>query len=198
MNQHFIDISDIVSKSKFDKDSFQHLENKINYKLKENKFELQYSTPCKVSKYINKLNVNKSTGIDCIGPKFLKMCKDHIVLAITAPINNCIGQGTCIFPDKLKIASVIPLHKGGDINDPHNYRPISILPTLSKVFEKHIANQIHSYFLKTDVILTSQSGFSRKHSCQTALLTLIDNWMNDIDSGKIIGSVFLDLRKLLT
>ena len=49
--------------------------------------------------------------------------------------------------------------------------------------------------LKTDVIHTSQSGFRRKHSCQTALLKLINNWMNDIDSGKIIGSVFLDLRK---
>ena len=81
------------------------------------------------------------------------MCKDHIVLAITALINNCIGQG--IFPDKLKIASVIPLHKGGDINDPHIYRPISILPTLSKIFEKHIAGQIHSYFLKTEKIQTS-------------------------------------------
>ena len=96
-------------------------------------FELEYITPCKVSKYINKLNVNKSTGIDGIGQKNLKMCKDHNVLAITALINNCIGQG--IFPDKLKIASVIPLHKGGDINDPHNYCPISILPTLSKIFE---------------------------------------------------------------
>ena len=70
----------------------------------------------------------------------------HIVLAITALINNGIGQG--IFPDKLKNASVISLHKGGDINDPHNYRPISTLPTLSRVFEKHIADQIHSYFVK--------------------------------------------------
>jgi len=78
------------------------------------------------------------------------MCKDHIVLAITAQINNCIGQD--IFPDKLKFAAIIPLHEGGDINDPHNHRPISILPTLSKVFEKHIADQMHSYFLKTDVI----------------------------------------------
>jgi len=75
------------------------------------------------------------------------MCKDHIVLAITALINNCIEQG--IFPEKLKIASIIPLHKGGDINDPHNYSPISILPTLLKIFE-NIADQIHRYFLKTD------------------------------------------------
>jgi len=134
LNQHFIDISDKVSKSKCDKDSSQDLENKLNYKLKENMFELEYITPCKVSRYINKLNVNKSTGIDGVGSKSLKMCKDHIVLAITALINNCIEQG--IFPEKLKIASIIPLHKG-DINDPHNYRPISILPTLSKVFEKH-------------------------------------------------------------
>ena len=73
LNQHFIDISDIVSKSTLDKDSFQDLENKLNYKLKENMFELEYITPCKVSKYINKLNVNKSTGIDGIGPKYLNM-----------------------------------------------------------------------------------------------------------------------------
>jgi len=72
-------------------------------------FKLEYITPCKDSKYINKLNVNRSTGIDGIGPK-----------------NN--GQG--IFPDKL--------HKGGDINDPHNYRPIYILPTLSKVLGENI------------------------------------------------------------
>ena len=64
------------------------------------------------------------------------MCKYHIVLAITALVNNCIGQG--IFPDKLKTASVIPLHKGGDINDPHNYRPIYILPTLLKVLGENI------------------------------------------------------------
>ena len=76
LNQHCIDISDIISKSKFDKDSFQDLENKLNYKLKENQFELEYITPCKVGIYINTLNVKKSTGIEGIGPKILKMCKD--------------------------------------------------------------------------------------------------------------------------
>ena len=73
MKQHFIEISGIVSKSKFDNDAFKDLENKLNYNLKENKFELEYITPCKVSKYINKLNVKKSTGINGIGPKYLKM-----------------------------------------------------------------------------------------------------------------------------
>jgi len=68
LNQHFIDMSDMVRKSKIDKDSFQDLENKLNYKLKENMFELKYITSCKVIKYIDKLNVNKSTGSDGIGP----------------------------------------------------------------------------------------------------------------------------------
>ena len=64
LNQHFIDISD----------SFKDLENKLNYKLKENMFEFEYIAPCKVSKYINEFNVNNSTGIDGIGPNILKMC----------------------------------------------------------------------------------------------------------------------------
>ena len=71
---------------------------------------------------------------------------------------------------------------------------LSYLP-YQRYLKKHIADQIQRYFLKTDVIHTSQSGFRRKHSCRTTLLKLINNWMNDIDSGKIIGSVFLDLRK---
>ena len=71
---------------------------------------------------------------------------------------------------------------------------LSYLP-YQRYLKKHIVDQIHSYFLKTDVINTSQSCFRRKHSCQTALLKLINNWMNDIDSGQIIGSVFLDLSK---
>jgi len=76
-----------------------------------------------------------------------------------------------------------------------NYRPISILPTISKIYERHIAAQIHEYFKRTNVIHNTQSGFRKDHSCHTALTRLLDTWIKDINSGIVIGTVFLDLRK---
>ena len=108
-------------------------------------------------------------------------------------INASISSG--IFPDKLKLANVIPIHKGGCKEDPNNYRPISVLPTISKVFERHIANQLNDYFEETNIIDKHQSGFRKYHSCQTALIRLVDSWLSNIDAGHMIGSVFLDFKK---
>ena len=95
----------------------------------------------------------------------------------------------------MKQARINPLHKSGSINDPNNYRPISILPTVSKVFERHVANQLQEYFQKTDIINEKQSGFRKHHSCQTALIRLVDAWLSNIDGGHLIGTVFLDFKK---
>ena len=128
-----------------------------------------------------------------IGPKILKICGDSIVTPITFIINKCISEG--IFPDSFKTASVIPLHKNGSKLDPNNYRPISILPTLSKIFERHISTQLLSFLTKHNVIESNQSGFRKSHSCCTALINLIDKWLKDVDDGKYVGAVFLDLKK---
>ena len=74
----------------------------------------------------------------------------------------------------------------------NNYRPISILPTISMIYERHIASQLKDYFSTTKIIHKTQSGFSKQHSCQTCLTRLIDTWIKDSDSGNIIGTVFLD------
>ena len=74
----------------------------------------------------------------------------------------------------LKIANVIPLYKGGSVEDPNNYRPISLLPTISKIFEKHIAKQLHIYLESTGLLNKTQSGFRKYHSCQTALINIVD------------------------
>jgi len=68
-------------------------------------------------------------------------------------------------------------------------------PTLSKVFERHVASQIQDFLKKHDLIHSLQSGFRKPHSCCTALINLIDNWLKDVDEGKYVGAVFLDLRK---
>ena len=77
---------------------------------------------------------------------------------------------------------------------PGNYRPISVLPILSKIFEKHVATHLYLYLSKYKLLHESQSGFRCKHSCHTALTNLIDRWLKYMDDGNLIGTV-LDLKK---
>ena len=142
---------------------------------------------------IDKLDSTKSTGLDEIGPNLLKEGVDYLSSPIASIINNCIDK--CIFPDKLKEAFVIPIFKSGNRDDPNNYRPISILNTISKIFEKHIAIQLQEFLKHTNILHTTQSGFREKHFCQTALVYLLENWNTCIDNNDIVGSIFLDFKK---
>ena len=108
-------------------------------------------------------------------------------------INKSIEKG--IFPNELKIAKVTPIFKKGARSDPGNYRPISILPTISKIFERHVAAKIHEFLTEFKLLHTEQSGFRQFHSCQTALTKLTDTWLREMDIGNVTGVSFLDLRK---
>ena len=121
------------------------------------------------------------------------MAANVLAPSITALINKSIETAT--FPSHLKVAKIFPIYKSGTKADPTNYRPISILPTFSKIFEKHINKHLIGFLNKYNLIHENQSGFRPKHSCQTALIKLIDQWMACIDKGDIIGTLFLDFRK---
>ena len=121
------------------------------------------------------------------------MAANSISNFIATLINKSISSGT--FPSQLKCAKVFPVFKSGSKSDPSNYRPISILPTISKIFEKHVNKHLMNYLNKYKLICESQSGFRKKRSCQTALFKLIDQWMICIDKGDLIGSLFIDFRK---
>ncbi|MCG8049290.1 MAG: reverse transcriptase family protein [Candidatus Thiodiazotropha taylori] len=142
---------------------------------------------------IASLDTSKSTGLDSITPKILKASADIICPTLFKIINVSISSG--IFPDCLKQAKIIPIYKGGPQNDPSNYRPISILSILSKIIEKHIAKHLFGYMNKYSLLHKSQSGFRKNHSCNTALINIIDKWLSEIDRGEVIGAVFFDLRK---
>jgi len=193
LNKHFVNISNIITKTKFTNENFLRLKEVLNEKLRFQEFDVKYITPLEVKHIIDKLDINKSTGLDGIGPNILKQCGDLITPCIASIINNSIWSG--MFPDMLKAARVIPIYKSGDKDDPGNYRPISILPTISKIYERHIANQIQNYFSNTNILHSTQSGFRKNHSCNTALVKLIDTWLKYIDEGRVIGTVFLDLKK---
>ena len=90
---------------------------------------------------------------------------------------------------------VFPIHKGGPSEDPSNYRPISILPIVSKVIEKHVTKHLFAYLNKYKLLHEAQSGFRKHHSCQTALIKLTNDWLSHIDKGNIFGAIFFDLKK---
>ena len=99
-----------------------------------------------------------------------------------------------MFPDVLKEARVFPIHKGGPSEDQSNYQPISILPTVSKVTEKHAIKHLFAYLNKNKLLHEAQSGFRRHHSCQTALIKLVNDWLSHIDKGNIVGAIFFDFK----
>ena len=100
-----------------------------------------------------------------------------------------------IFPSKLKLAKVIPIYKKDDRHILDNYRPISLLSTMSKVFEKVVFHQVYDYFSSNNLFYENQYGFRKKHSTEIAAIELVDRILGHLDQGNIPISVFLDLSK---
>ena len=98
-------------------------------------------------------------------------------------------------PDSLKIAKVIPLFKYGSLNSIDNYRPISVLPTVSKIMERVVYDQLSEYLEQQGLLSESQYGFRKGYNTEIAVTVFTDNIRRAIDSGKMTGAVFIDLRK---
>ena len=171
------------------------LSDYVNSKIPLNNpsFNIDYIQEDAVLKLLLNLNVNKSSGKDHLGPRILKLSAPFIYKALAYLINLSIR--TSVFPDKLKEARITPIYKKGDKSEPCNYRPISILPTLSKIFEKHIASQIRNYVNEFDLLQKEQSGFREHHSCMTALTKMTESWLAEMDQGNLTGTVLLDFSK---
>ena len=123
-------------------------------------------------KLINNFKPPKSAGLDNISGILLKFCVNTVSAPLTAIINQSLAQG--IFPDTLKIAKVIPIYKKDDEQDLNNYRPISLLPTISKIFERIAHTQLFQYFTINNIFYNHQYGFREEHSTETALLEFIN------------------------
>ena len=137
---------------------------------------------------------NKSSfGYDDIPLKLLKSSISGISVPLSHLINISIVSG--IFPDKLKIAKITPLYKSGDKADISNYRPISVLTSFSKVFERVIHNSLMSYLDKNNILNPTQFGFRKQHSTNMALIDLIDCITNAIDKNEYSIGIFIDLSK---
>ena len=139
------------------------------------------------------LKESKAAVPDKINARLVKDSAEIICSSLTKIFNRSLQCG--IFPDDLKNAFVSPIYKNGDKSDRSNYRPISVLSTVAKVFEKLVYSQIISYIDDSKILSNSQFGFQKGHSTTTSLLNATNNWLLNIDKGLINGILFLDLRK---
>ena len=143
-----------------------------------------------MGKYISGMNNKKSSGPDEISNQLLKLASPHIAGAVTYISNLCIEQN--VFPSEFQKAKVIPLPKTRDHKNQNDYRPISLLSVLSKLLERHVHKHLVTYLETRDLSHPLQSGFRRKHSCNTALAWLTDSWLSAINRSDLSGDVFLD------
>ena len=100
-----------------------------------------------------------------------------------------------MFPQPWKEAKISPIFKTGSKDDVNNYRPISILPTLSKIIEKWIQKHLMSFLNSHKLLHEKQSGFREGHSTESALILMIDSWLKAINDGKFVGCLMVDFRK---
>ena len=140
-----------------------------------------------------KVKTTKSFGVDNISSYFLKLALPYLVNSLNFLFNTSFE--TSQFPDSWKVARITPIFKDGNRTDKSNYRSISVLPVISKLFEKLVFNQLYQYMKENGLFTSCQSGFLRLHSTLSCLLKMSDDWYNGFDLGKLVGLVFIDLKK---
>ena len=149
-------------------------------------FEFKRVTENDILKIIQKLKPKSSFGHDGLSTILLKFIATDIISVLTLIINQSLVTG--IFPDKLKIAKIKPIFKKDNPHLPDNYRPISLLPSISKVFEKVAFLQVYDYFSKNELIYKSQYGFRQLHSTELAAIEHTDKIYSSLDNKKTTGS----------
>ena len=150
----------------------------------EHRFNFNRITESETLSIINKLKSKNSSGKDEISNKLLKSIKDEIAKPLTIIINQSLKTG--IFPEALKIAKVKPFYKKGDNFCLNNYRPISLLPTISKIFERVMFTQLYSYLNAHNLLSEQQYGFRSQHSTELACVKLVDYITTEMDNIKKI------------
>jgi hypothetical protein len=123
----------------------------------------------------------------------LKDCAKYISGPLYYVINLSIKS--CTVPSLWKIAKIVPIYKSGNANLLENHRPISVLPVLSKIIERAVHKPLLDYLEGNNLLNNCQYGFRNHRSTKLATTLLCDNIRRELDSGKFVGAVYIDLSK---
>ena len=124
----------------------------------------------------------------------MKLALPFIENSLAVLLNTSIETSQVL--DSWKVARVTPIFKDGDKTDKSNYRPISVLPVISRLFEKLVFEQLYDFMEESGHFTCDQSGFLCQRSTLTCLLKMSDDWYSGLDLGKLVGLVLIDLKKV--
>lgn len=192
INEHFANVGKRLAQNI--KSNNNHRINHHTTKSQQcNSFVLLDTDPNEIDRILMGLKSDSAPGWDNIPTKLLKHVRQEVVPIISHLANLCFRTG--IFPNKLKQSIIIPIYKGGDRDDVNNYRPISILPAISKILEKLINIRLTNYLAKYNLLSNTQFGFRKGLSTEDAVTALSSLVTEQLDSGFKCLTVFLDLKK---
>ena len=192
MNQHFATIGEkLAAKSTNPAQNYNHF--KFFGKRNPSSIVLQPTDVYEIVEIISSLNDHKSPGYLDIPIRIIKESKYIIAGYLADSFNECIESGN--YPDILKIAQVFPLHKGGSVLDLGNYRLISILFPINKVFETILRKRFSKFWDKYNLFANCQFGFRKKHSTNNAITYLNELILTELDQNKTVCGIFLDFAK---
>lgn len=146
-----------------------------------------------ITKIVNSCKDETAAGHDKVTIKMLKYVIEFVVTPLVYIYNLSLEQN--VFPDKLKLAVIKPLHKGGDPTNINNYRPISLLSNFSKIFEKIIKSRLMAYLEANKLLSKNQFGFRPGIGTEDALYNTTKFLYNELDKSNKVIAVFLDLTK---
>ena len=189
-NKYFINVADNLCKK------IPQTNNKYQDYLKnpnKNSFFLSETNPHEINQIIHSLKSSNSTDIYGISIKFIKIASPAIDNILSITWNNSINEGT--YPDAMKLAKIIPFHKGGSRYMVSNYRPISLLPIFSKIFEKLMYNRLIEFINKNNLLISNQFGFQKNKSTEMAVNAITNNIINSFENKETAFGIFLDFSK---
>ena len=134
-----------------------------------------------------------AVGWDVLLAFIFKENTQQLSKLLTHLINLSLEHG--IFPKQLKIANLIPIFKSGEVENLGNYRPVSLLTTVSKVYERAFYNRLLSFITKYKILYELQFGFRKSHSTHMAVIKLLDTIISNLDKGNFSAAIFLDFSK---
>ncbi|KAK6176060.1 hypothetical protein SNE40_014416 [Patella caerulea] len=194
-NDFYINVANDIGKDSIKIDSEQNFQDHPRIKAiktsNNQNFSFNPVSEKDVSGFLKQIGDKKATGVDNISVKILKKTESVMIPHITELINTMFIK--CTFPQQLKLAKETPVHKTNDQLTKGNFRPVSILTIVSKLFERATSIQLNNHF--TDVFHPYLSAFRSGYICQSALVVLTEEWKKAVDENRYIGAILMDLSK---